>query len=760
MRLQLRAMPAAICAAVLSSALLALTLASSVAMAAGPPEVGATWVSNVGTNTATLHAEINPNGTSTRFNFEFLTDAHYEANIVAGEDGYSGASSVPSTNNGLGAGIGFQQVSFVLVGPANPLTPATSYRYRAVASNTKTQSATGATHLFTTQASGGAPGLPDSRVWELVSPLDKGGGGVAAPATLFGGGYFQAAAISGALTFSSATASADPDGAPPASQYISRRSSSSWATENISAPLLSGAYGDEPDGAPTRFFDQNLGISLLYGGDPCLGVAACPNPAPPLSNSGAPLGYRTFYLRSAAGSYLSLLKPTDIANTSVAPGRFELQLGGATADLSHIYFETCAALTADATETVVSGSCDPSRPNLYSWSDGQLSLVNRPPSGVLPPTPGRLAAPIGAASDDGSRVYWQETGGGLFLNEGGVSRPVPLSDGAVFQAASIDGAFAYFLRGSTLYRYSAATDASGALATLVSGVLAISPDGTRVYYQTSSGLWTRNQNDSPVLIAAGSEAAAPSDYPPASGTTRLSADGTRLAFLSSQPISEYDNGDADTGDPQTEVYLYDAITEGLLCASCNQTGERPQGEARIPGALVNGSTRTYRPRALSANGKRLFFETTDDLANDDTNNDTDVYQWEAAGEGNCALSRGCVSLISAGRSSASAFLDAPADGSDVYFLTADSLVASDPGSADVYDARINGGLPEPQPPIPCLGDACQPLPSPPSDPTAGTSLPGSGNPAPKYFKEHKKKHHHKHKKHHHRKHTHHQRSRR
>jgi hypothetical protein len=53
---------------------------------------------------------------------------------------------------------------------------------------------------------------------------------------------------------------------------------------------------------------------------------------------------------------------------------------------------------------------------------------------------------------------------------------------------------------------------------------------------------------------------------------------------------------------------------------------------------------------------------------------------------------------------------------------------TDPGSADVYDARSGGGFPIPTPPIPCEGDACQPLPNAPEDPTVGTLIPGPGNP--------------------------------
>ena len=75
-------------------------------------------------------------------------------------------------------------------------------------------------------------------------------------------------------------------------------------------------------------------------------------------------------------------------------------------------------------------------------------------------------------------------------------------------------------------------------------------------------------------------------------------------------------------------------------------------------------------------------------------------------------------LISSGRSAGGAsFVDASADGSDAFFLTDGSLVAADPGSVDLYDARVGGGFPIPPPPIACEGDACQALPPEPVDPT-------------------------------------------
>ena len=191
-----------------------------------------------------------------------------------------------------------------------------------------------------------------------------------------------------------------------------------------------------------------------------------------------------------------------------------------------------------------------------------------------------------------------------------------------------------------------------------------------------------------------SEAALESDYePPTTGTSRVSPDGSHLAFLSKEELGDYDNG------AKVEAYLYGPPVGGgapvLRCASCNPTGERAQGQASIPGALINGSSTSYLPRALSSDGQRLFFTSSDALAVQDTNGHPDVYQWEAKGKGDCNRSPGCAALISSGRSGEGAtFIDASSDGSDVFFTTDGSLAGEDPGAVDLYDARAEGGFPQ------------------------------------------------------------------
>lgn len=266
-------------------------------------------------------------------------------------------------------------------------------------------------------------------------------------------------------------------------------------------------------------------------------------------------------------------------------------------------------------------------------------------------------------------------------------------------------------------------------------------------------------------------------------TARVAPDGRWLAFMSRLPLTGYDSHDALTGQPDAEVYLYDADTGRLACASCNPTGARPVGieahellpgieggpntypwEGRLAASLptwvemLNDGAPIYQSRYLSNNG-RLFFNSYDALVPQDVNGVGDVYEWEPPGVGGCtessggfdARSTGCVNLISSGSASEEAgLLDASATGGrdaeghegggDVFFITTARLSSADYDSAaDVYDAHeCSSAAPCPPAaaltPPPCAtGDACKPAPTP--QPTifgapASSTFSGSGNVTP------------------------------
>ncbi|HUC00532.1 MAG TPA: hypothetical protein VMS11_11955 [Solirubrobacterales bacterium] len=576
-------------------------------------------------------------------------------------------------------------------------------------------------------AAAGPEGGLDGRGWELVSPLDKNGGEVAPPTP--GGGVTQAAVSGGAIGFGSESSFAEGEGAAPVSQYLAGRGVDGWGVQNLTPPLLSGTYA----GGAYQAFSADLSRTLLSSGWRCRdGGSECEAENPPLA-SGAPAGYRNLYLRQGSG-YQPLITSANAPALSITPAAFHLALAGASPDLRHTVISSCAALTANAVEVAGPAGCDPSSLNLYEWEEGSLAAVNILP-GQSESAPGAgLAAPSGAISTDGHRVYWSN-GANLYLREGSLTKQVDetVGGGGAFQAASADGSVAYFTKAQHLYRFATATGATLDLTPggEVQGVLGASADGSYLYYLTAAGLFAYNGGAS-VKAAATADA---SNYPPATGTARVSADGTRLAFLSSASLTGY----ANVG--KAEAFVYDASAARLLCASCNPRGATPAGPSTIPGALAaGGGPLSYKPRALTADGTRLFFDSGDALVFQDTDKAPDVYEWQAQGAGGCAKAAGCIGLISGGRTGSASFVDASADGTDAFFLTAASLLPVDAEGIDIYDARAGGGFPEPQPPIPCNGDDCQgPAPGP-DDPTPTTALfQGPANPKLHFPETHQKK---------------------
>ncbi len=243
-------------------------------------------------------------------------------------------------------------------------------------------------------------------------------------------------------------------------------------------------------------------------------------------------------------------------------------------------------------------------------------------------------------------------------------------------------------------------------------MLGASSDGGRVYYVTTTGLYLWSQGTA-VKVAGSADAG---NYPPATGTARVTADGGHLAFVSSASLTGYST------DGKAQVYVYDANTARLFCASCNTRGNVPAGPSTIPAArMAGGGSLPYKPRALSADGTRVFFDSEDSIVLQDTNDSPDVYEWEAVGTGGCVKAAGCVGLISSGRLNPGWFVDASTDGTDVFFLTDTSLVPGDPEGFDVYDARAGGGFPVGAEVLPCVGDDCQGPPPGPDDPVPSTS---------------------------------------
>jgi NHL repeat len=428
----------------------------------------------------------------------------------------------------------------------------------------------------------------------------------------------------------------------------------------------------------------------------------------------------------------------------------------------------------------------------------------------------RLGSVHNALSTDASRIYWtaatDETVGPLYLRVNPAQPQSPISSagactnaalactfevsaasGANFEGATPSGSHALYSVGGTLHEYDSAARESTQIATGVEGVMGYSTDLSRVYFvstanltaaqQNSEGdvasagnhnLYLRERGDDTVFIARLSprdvqnstndfEPPSPIATLPNHRAARVSPDGAHAAFASAARITGADNTDAASGEPDAQVFLYEADSNGgageLLCASCSPSGARPVGKKNFgtaywAAATIPGWQTMFRPtRALSEDGQRLFIESFDALLPADANGRRDVYQWSAPGAGDCdtdnstpgplyfEANEGCLSLISAGTENEAAyFFDASADGTDVFLADAADLVSQDKELVDVYDARVNGGFPAPDPIAPpcdlnagaCEGQASAPA----AEQGAGSAaFDGPGNPPVKASKQ-------------------------
>jgi hypothetical protein len=210
--------------------------------------------------------------------------------------------------------------------------------------------------------------------------------------------------------------------------------------------------------------------------------------------------------------------------------------------------------------------------------------------------------------------------------------------------------------------------------------------------------------------------------------TAWSPSGRYLLFSSHKPLTGFDNAPAEPGlcggENCEELFLYDAEAEELRCVSCDPDDGRPVAHTRLVERaefLRFAPGPRYAVRAVLDSGQ-VFFETQNSLSPQDVNGFQDVYEYRS----------GIPKLISSGTAQGgSAFVDASADGRDVFFVSPESLVRADRDRLpSIYDARVNGGFAEPPlPPPPCDGaEACRsPGPAPPASAPATPGFIGPGN---------------------------------
>jgi hypothetical protein len=625
--------------------------------------------------------------------------------------------------------------------------------------------------------------LPDCRAYEQASPVDKEDQDVSvlSPSGSTEGasieGYeqpFLSSADGNAVVYVGG-ASTEGNGEIYRNVYVSTRGSESWQARGISP------VGREPTYVA---FSSDLTVGLLsYALEEF-------QASPPLETE-LPGGYRykDLYLRvpsetsRRANVYVPVVgAPTNRARSSSA---FQILFEGASEDLSRVVFEANEVLTkptAVAPEPMDPGEKDY---DLYEWAEGGQRLVNVLPGNEAASLHASIAGGSHDVSSDGSRIYWYDNQGRLYLRENGENTfevdasEVPegeggkelkeresRSGGGSFFTASMDGSRAFFTdgkaltsnavegSGSNLYEYLVGgerhlMDLTPGASADVQGVLGASENGSYVYFvargdlakgATAGGdnlyLWedgaTRfiatlsfpggaecgskpNECANKIYVEHIFGNAVDQNYVEPGldvwssnlsyKVAEVSPDGRYLVFMSKASLTGYQNtrsgalGEKD-GERVSEVYLYDATANRLMCASCIPDGARPVGESYLPPS----ESVLYQPAYITDSG-RVFFDSQEALLSDAMNGATGVYEYE----------NGQLYLISYGLSVGSSYFDAAnvgvpeqpeQGGDDVFFTTKQRLVAADQDEqADLYDARVDGGFTVVGPVPTCDGEA-------------------------------------------------------
>jgi hypothetical protein len=781
-----------------------------------PVLVNGPWVTGVSSTSATFAAEIDPLGSSTEYRIEYGPTTAYGETL----------------SGNVGEGEAYVPVAF----HRQDLLPDTVYHYRVVAHN-EVGAYAGVDHTFITQAAGGQElSLPDGRTWELVSPADKNGALIGA---LQSTEPFQAAADGSAIAYpSSEPIGEGAVGRDREAMIISKRGIDGWSSQDVTAPnSLAGPEEAQSrrthrEGAVVKLFSTDLSLGLyepeqevtpplsanatertLYLRDAASGTYL-PLEMPADVTSGTAFDDESMEFVAGTPDLSHVVFGTSMALTPEAVP----YVPGITPKFSanHNLYEWSGGKLqlvniTPATPTSPSGTSKPG-----AWLGSQTEGFE-----------GGMTAR--ALSNDGRWVVWANgplRSGGI-VNGGGVSLYVRDmvaektfqlgGEYPRFETMSSNGSKVFFVEtdrghGGDLYVFNTTTGtqmdltadhgAGEANAGVQDAVMGASEDGSYVYFvatgvlasgavkgadnvyvlHDSEGNWTTSY----IATLAGEDekswrATNSSSVESDSGvslryvSSRVSPDGRYLAFMSQRSLTGYDNLDAVSGQPDEEVYLYDAVSGRLVCASCDPSGARPVGifdnrqfedplladlttawssdqgsgnhwlAGSIPGWTPNGGLLSfYQPRYLSNSG-RLFFDSPDALVPQDTNGLEDAYEYEPAGVGSCtgesvtydvALS-GCVDLISSGQSaSESIFMDASENGDDVFFATNSKLTGEDYDQAyDIYDAHVcTMEAPcrsESIVPPPCTsGDSCKAAPSPQPEtfgPAPSATFSGVGN---------------------------------
>jgi hypothetical protein len=737
---------------------------------------------SVGSIEATVDALIDPSGLSTTYRVEYGTANVEEFSTLAVNVGTAtGPVSVSAVLSQLRPGTSYR---FRLVA-SNSLGAVAGDEIAFTTSEVSTTGAVGGEATCPNETFSGFDAmLPDCRAYELVSvpqddtyvpDYDEPGSETTGEIT--GGptppGQYRAAAAGDAVAYEGGPAASGLGGSGRTgngggNRYLAVRGAKGWEAADLDLPINAELGGED-------FLDFSDDLSVEIAA--ISGYEGPSEPEAPAECRGHNGG--EIYARTTSGLH-ALITANRGAGTCYAAS------AGISADSSHILLQSRNAYTTGANKGAaeedfnlydwVGGVLH--QVNLLP--DGEPEKDPDATFGGKVKGQANYAADVSA---NGSRVFWTALEGGsgkaLYVRENDAQPQSPvasgrctvptdactvqIAEGGQFWAASSDGSVVFFTKDGDLYEFDVEGERATDLAPggEVQGVIGASEDGSYVYFVADGVLAGRNaegktptskqpnlymwrggettfvatlEAEDNVIHSSGGGQREFGDWQvePGARTAEVAPEGRVVGFMSRLPLTGYDNRGITFYENSTppkpiyenfpEVFLYDAGTGRIACASCNPTGAPPLAlplatvEAEpVGGAYVATSGNpSFMSRWVSEQeGAQLYFMTNQPLVPDDTNDLQDVYEWESEGSGGCRKAAGCIGLISGAEPGTNAyFIDASANGGDVFFTSRSQLVAAAVDeTVKVYDARVDGGKPEPL--FACTGTGCQGVPPAP-----------------------------------------------
>lgn len=492
-----------------------------------------------------------------------------------------------------------------------------------------------------------APGLPDGRVYEQVSPADKNGNEAGAGTSTQGElvtaqNHYALAAPDGNSVLFETTGPMGETASAESLFFVAQHSSGGWKTHAVMPAAqqppaeIQGTVGAYPKGLDPS---ADLSHVMFVSGEK--GTFA--TDTPPECFAG---GQEQKYLANQAQLYLSgsdpflpatwLLHP-EIPNPSVdcAGGT---PVGG-TPNFSTVYFTSSARLLPEGS-------------GFYEDSEGTLR-----DAGVLPnesPSPFGAAPAAGSregneVSADGTRAFFVSPAPGapeppqLYVRENGsksvlVSQDTLLPGTGALPASAPDGALAMPNPLATARGASGSDPFAGGSSLFASSYVFASPDGSQAFFQSTDDLTKAAGKESPgpepktydfdvntgeltylpdvvgQIVASDTEGTSFAFVRPAAGTSpaeldlwsgpeaghvtpivqlpeagnvseaRISSDGSVVVFVTNSRLSSSFNSNG-----FEQIYRYDAPTNTLGCVSCTPPGVTPTGDAVMSQLLARES---------------------------------------------------------------------------------------------------------------------------------------------------------------------------